>query len=96
MKLNQMRFFVGLAVLSLALTATATAVEVAGLFNVGVPTLLSDNSAELLINRDGSSGPSGAPSVTSGDIIVTIAGISTIGPTTVGSGTLTGTSWALA
>ncbi|CCK80458.1 hypothetical protein [Desulfobacula toluolica] len=54
---------------------------VAGLFLVDSPTLLSDNSAEIFIdkNSDGE--------VTPGDILVTITGITTIHSTTIGSGT---------
>lgn len=52
------------------------------------PTLFSDNSAELFINVDGSVGGNGAPTVTLGDIFITIFGINTIGPTTIGSGTI--------
>lgn len=75
--------------LSLTLTVSANAVSVTGLFNTdGTNTLLSDNSADLLYNVDGSVSASGTPTITVGDILLTIVGINTIGPTTIGSGTV--------
>jgi len=66
-----------------ALGAPAQAANpVAPLFNTGgAATLLSDNSAELFFDLDTSG------TVSSGDIFVTILGINTVGPTTIGSGT---------
>lgn len=66
------------ALSSVALAATS----VTGLFNAApTNTLLSDNSAELFfdVNTNGV--------VDVNDIFVTIVGINTIGPTTIGSGT---------
>lgn len=73
---------------SLSLGSAAYALPVAGLFNNGAPTLLSDNSADLLINVDGSVSAGGTPTVTVGDIFVTMVGINTIGPTAIGQGTI--------
>jgi len=83
-------FGVGALALTFMVASQASAATpVAGLFNDdGTGTLLSDNSAELLINVDGSVGPGGTPTITEGDILVTMVGISTIGPTTIGSGTV--------
>ncbi len=58
---------------------------------IGGVTLFSDNSAEILINVDGSTGLGGAPTISAGDILVTILGIGTIettGSTAIGTGTL--------
>lgn len=75
--------------LCLVMTTGANATPVAGLFNTdGNNTLLSDNSADFLINVDGSVSGSGSPTVTVGDVLLTIVGINTIGPTTIGSGTI--------
>lgn len=75
--------------LAIGLSTAAYATPVAGLFNSApTPTLLSDNSGDLFINVDGSTSAAGTPTVTVGDIIVTIVGINTIGPTTIGSGTI--------
>jgi hypothetical protein len=71
----------------------AYALGISGLFDNAANTLFSDNSAEYLINVDGSVGASGAPSVTVGDILITVLGINTIEKssvatsTTIGSGT---------
>jgi hypothetical protein len=87
--MKKILLFLSIMVVSLALTATANAVSVTGLFNTdGTNTLLSDNSADFLFNVDGSTGPTGAATVTPGDILLTIVGINTIGPTTIGSGTI--------
>lgn len=67
---------------------SAYAAPVAGLFApFPDPTLISDNSAEFLINVDGSTSIGGTPTVTPGDILVAIAGFNTIEGTTIGSGT---------
>lgn len=68
----------------LALASSAMALGVSGLFNNGTGTLLSDNSAEFLIDivNPGTVDP--------GDILVTILGINTIegsSNATIGSGT---------
>lgn len=66
----------------------AHALPLAPLFNAApTATLLSDNSAEFLVNVDGSVGAGGSPTVTVGDILVSIVGINTLGTTTIGSGT---------
>lgn len=65
----------------IAAQVVSAAEPVAGLFLINSPTLLSDNSAELLIDRDENF------EVSAGDILVTMTGITTIHSTTIGSGT---------
>ena len=89
---NRMKFIGFLLILLVACFATnASALSLGGLIDTsGGATLLSDNSAEFLINVDGSVGATGAPTVTTGDILVTMVGINSIetsGSTTIGSGT---------
>jgi len=74
---------------SLAMVGSAqAATSVTGLFQPApTQTLLSDNSAEILINVDGSVSAAGTPTVTVGDILVAMVGINTIEGTTIGSGT---------
>jgi len=84
--------------LFLALTASAYAVPVGGLiWPNGTPTLLSDNSADFIINGIVDFDDQGLPIfgdpdiVEVGDILVTIVGINTIEGTsnkTIGSGTI--------
>lgn len=77
-----------MSLFTIALSSSAFALSVSGLFETApTNTLLSDNSADLFINVDGSVGTVGLPTITVGDIIVTMIGINTIGPTTIGSGT---------
>ena len=88
-RMKKMMFILGLCVLSIGMVTSANALQVAGLFeSAGVQTLLSDNSAEMFINVDGSVSAAGTPTVTVGDIFVGIVGINTIGGTTIGSGTV--------
>jgi len=87
--MKKMMFILGICALSLVMVTSANADPVAGLFeSAGVQTLLSDNSADILLNVDGSVSAGGTPTITVGDILVTILGITTIGPTTIGSGTI--------
>lgn len=51
----------------------------------GDSTVLSDNSADALLNVDGSVDPNGAPTVTVGDILITISNFSTMETPVVGS-----------
>ena len=85
MKTGMRNLFVVL-VFAMALSSVAYADSVDGLFNTsGANTLLSDNSAEYLIKGVGNLN---ATLVEVGDILVGIVGINTIGPTTIGSGTI--------
>lgn len=72
---------------ALAFAVSAQATPVVGLIASNGATLFSDNSADFLINVDGSVSAGGTATVTVGDILVTMFGINTIGPTTIGSGT---------
>lgn len=72
-----------------AASEASAATPVASLFNqAGTPTLVSDNSASLLINVDGSTDGGGGATVTPGDILVNIVGLNSIVATTIGSGTV--------
>ncbi|WP_367154416.1 hypothetical protein [Methylomonas sp. HYX-M1] len=51
------------------------------------PALLSDNSAEYLINVDDSVNAAGGATLTKGDILFAIVGFNSIGGTNIGSGT---------
>ncbi len=73
---------------SLCWAASAAALSVAPLIDTsGGATLFSDNSADYFINVDDSVSAGGTATVTTGDILFTMVGINTIGPTTIGSGT---------
>jgi hypothetical protein len=85
--MKKMMFILGVCILSIGIVTSANALPVSSLFNSGGATLLSDNSAELFFNVDGSVSAGGTPTVTVGDIFVGILGINTIGGTTIGSGT---------
>lgn len=74
--------FIGLAML-VSISPNVYAVSVSGLLNPAGATLFSDNSADFLIDGDGDPLTVGVD-----DILVTIVGINTIGPTTIGSGTI--------
>jgi len=78
----------GVMALFFVLTASAYALPVGGLIRTdGIGTLLSDNSADLVINGIGSD-----PTIVDvGDIMITVVGINTIegvAANTIGSGTL--------
>lgn len=75
---------IAVALAALAGTTGAQAAGLTSLFNSPGSTLLSDNSAELLINVDGSVDGNGIGTITSGDIFVTILGIGDIGGTQIG------------
>jgi hypothetical protein len=80
--MKKLTSILAMSLLAVALSSPAYATTVTGLFNnAPTNTLLSDNSAELFfdVNTNGV--------VDVGDIFVTIVGINTIGPTTIGSGT---------
>lgn len=80
-------FLAAAVAVPLALAASAHALSVGGLVATdGNSTLFSDNSAEFIINVDGSN-IGGNATITTGDILITILGINTVGPTTIGSGT---------
>jgi len=99
--MKHMRTFLGAGLLAVPLMVASqgeAALSVGGLIQSGVPnTLLSDNSAEFLINVDGSTALNPntgvlSPTVTTGDILFAVLGINTIEPggsgsTTIGSGT---------
>jgi len=99
--MKHMRTFLGAGLLAVPLMVASqgeAALSVGGLIQSGVPnTLLSDNSAEFLINVDGSTAVNPntgvlSPTVTPGDILVAVLGINTIEPdgggsTTIGNGT---------
>lgn len=73
--------------ISVCYATNAVALEVAPLFGpAGENTLLSDNSADFFIHvpNEGSTDST----VDVGDIILTMVGINTIGPTIIGSGTV--------
>lgn len=90
MKINTMKLkMLSSALMIAGLTSGAAhALPLAPLFNnAPTATLLSDNSAEFLVNVDGSTSAGGSPTVTVGDLLIAIVGINTIGPTTIGAGT---------
>ncbi|MDN5751874.1 MAG: PEP-CTERM sorting domain-containing protein [Nitrosospira sp.] len=90
MKINTMKLkMLSSALMIAGLSSGAVhALPLAPLFNSApTATLLSDNSAEFLINVDGSTSAGGTPTVSAGDLLIAIVGINTIEGTTIGSGT---------
>lgn len=91
--MRKLVLLVAILVLSLAMVGSVQAAQsVVPLFNIGTQTLMSDNSAEIFLNVDGSVGVDPntglvTPTVTAGDIFVGIVGINTIEGTTIGLGT---------
>jgi hypothetical protein len=86
-----MKFFKFLLVLSLLVgfTTTASALSVGGLFrDAGLTNLFTDDSAEWLINENGSDSTSGDSTVDTGDRIRAVFQIDHLNATAIGSGTV--------